>query len=249
MRMRIFIALLTGIVALSAPLAAQQIGLPQREAGGASRADGQFVALGGRLGQLRIACSQCHGMDGLGDASGAFPRLDGQSAWYLYKSLQDYASGLRYSEVMTPVALQLNDRAMQDVAAYYASRTPDWQIASARADIGTLQRGGAISAVGIPRQGVAACQNCHGPDGRGMPPVYPVLAGQYAPYLETQLQRWRSGQRQGDPLGVMRAVASQMSDEDIRAVSVYFENVLRYATAPPPQRQPGARPVGEEAAP
>jgi cytochrome c553 len=247
MRLALLLAAFAALAAVSAPLAAQQFGLPEREAGGASPVEGRFAALGGRLGEFRIACAQCHGMDGLGDPSGAFPRLDGQSPWYLYKSLQDYASGIRYHEVMTPVALQLDDGAMQSAAMYFASQAFPGEIAAHEADPGVLQRGGAISAVGIPQRGVAACQNCHGAEGRGMAPVYPVLAGQYAPYLAAQLRRWQTGARGGDPLNVMQQIASQMSEEDIRDVSAYFANVRRDASAPAPQRQPGALP--EEPAP
>ncbi|MFN4140408.1 c-type cytochrome [Aestuariivirga sp.] len=237
------IALLT-----STGIAAQQLGLPQKEGSGASRVEGSFITLGGRLGEVRIACAQCHGVDGRGDLSGAFPRLDGQSPWYLYKSLNDYASGLRYHEVMTPVALQLDDRAMQNVALHYATRASNGETPETRGDPGLMQRGGAISAVGIPERGVAACQNCHGPEGRGMAPVYPVLAGQYAAYLSEQLRRWQRGVRKGDPMNVMRQIALQMTEEDIRAVSIYFQSVIRRDAAPQPQRLPGAMPSGSPTA-
>ena len=39
------------------------------------------------------------------------------------------------------------------------------------------------------------CTACHGPDGRGTAPNYPVLAGQYAEYLVHALTQYRSGER------------------------------------------------------
>src|SRR5436190_322636 len=36
---------------------------------------GRFVALGGEVSDSRFNCAACHGVDGAGDASGAFPRL------------------------------------------------------------------------------------------------------------------------------------------------------------------------------
>jgi cytochrome c553 len=245
MRKLAFLAalLLTGFSS-AALLRAQTIGLPDRMQHGPDLVSGRFVALGGRLGEHRIACAQCHGLDGAGDASGAIPRLDGQNPWHLYKSLQDYASGLRSNQIMTPVAQQLGDRAMQNVAGYYASLQAQQLVARQPEDLSVLQRGGAISAVGVPERGVAACQNCHGKEGRGRPPVYPVLAGQYATYMELQLMRWKTGKRDGDPLNVMREIALQMSDEDIRAVSVYFESVRRRENMVQQGvlRQPGAIP-------
>jgi cytochrome c553 len=245
MRKLAFIAaLLATVLSTAAALRAQTLGLPDRMQHGPDLVSGGFVALGGRLGEHRIACAQCHGLDGVADASGAVPRLDAQNSWYLYKSLQDFASGLRYNQIMTPVAQQLDDRAMQNVAGYYASLRPQPAESRQPEDVSLLQRGGAISAVGVPGRGIAACQNCHGAEGQGRPPVYPSLAGQYAPYIELQLKRWKSGKRGGDPLNVMREIAVQMSDEDIRAVSVYFASIRRSTAMVQNglQYQPGAVP-------
>ncbi len=208
---------------------AQTIGLPgePQAQDGADRVHGKMVAMGGRLGEHRIACAQCHGMDGLAVPGGAVPRLDGQAAWYLYKALNDYSTGVRYHEIMTPVALQLDERAMRGVAAYFSALEPPPVEVRETDDPSLRQRGGAISAVGVPERGVAACQGCHGEAGVGYPPTVPVLAGQYAPYLELQLRRWKDGRRDGDPLNVMQQIAVQMSDEDIRAAAAYFEAVRR----------------------
>lgn len=77
----------------------------------------------GQPGMPRVECFTCPGADGAGDASGAFPRLTGQSAWHLYKQLKDYASGARENAAMSPIVRQLSDANMQAVAGYYASRT------------------------------------------------------------------------------------------------------------------------------
>jgi cytochrome c553 len=184
--------------------------------------EGRFDATGGIFGEQRIDCLRCHGLEGAGDPSGAFPRLAGQGAWYLYKTLHDFAAGRRQNEVMTPIARTLTDEQMQALSAYYSTLPPEaaWPIAGA--DIETLQAGGAIAATGSLRDGVPACAGCHGAEGQGQPPIVPSLAGQSASYLEHQLQKWKSGERDGDPMGVMEAVASAMSDEQMRAVSLYY---------------------------
>ena len=46
-------------------------------------------------------CAQCHAFNGVSDASGAFPRLAGQSAFYLAGQLRDFASGVRASALMS----------------------------------------------------------------------------------------------------------------------------------------------------
>jgi len=55
-------------------------------------------------------CAQCHAFNGVSDASGAFPRVAGQSAYYLASQLQDFASGVRASAIMSPIAKALSPR-------------------------------------------------------------------------------------------------------------------------------------------
>lgn len=194
--------------------------------------EGRMVALGGLYGEQRIACVQCHGLDGAGDSSGAFPRLSGQSAWYLYKTLQDYASGLRTSSIMGPVARTLSDAQMQQVASHYATSVGAPTHAEGDPDIHMRQTGGAIAAAGIPAQGVPACNGCHGRDGHGAAPIYPALAGQFAAYTSHQLLLWKQGRRGGDPMNIMELIAKAMTDEQIEAVSAYYA-----AVAPPSSGQ------------
>src|SRR5690554_2935179 len=68
----------------------------------ASVAQGQLIAVGGGPGGAGAACFSCHGLQGQGDAGGAFPRLAGLDAHYLAKQMEDYASGARPDPVMTP---------------------------------------------------------------------------------------------------------------------------------------------------
>jgi cytochrome c553 len=53
-------------------------------------------------------CAQCHAFNGVSDASGAFPRLAGQSAYYLAGQLRELASGVRASALMSPIAKALS---------------------------------------------------------------------------------------------------------------------------------------------
>jgi cytochrome c553 len=86
-----------------------------------------------------------------------------------------------------------------------------------------LARGREIAEDGLPEAGLQACNFCHGEDGGGNPPLFPYLAGQYAPYTELQMQLFKRDIRTNDPLAVMRDIAEDLSDEDIRAVALYFE--------------------------
>jgi cytochrome c553 len=190
----------------------------------ASAADleaGRAVVVGGKDATI-TPCFMCHGLDGIGDSAGAFPRLTGQAAFYMYKQLVDYASGARPNDVMSPIAREMTEPQMADVAFYYS--TLDGPDAPRLAvDPETLARARKIVEDGLPDRDVPACNLCHGEDGGGDPPLFPYLAGQYAPYTELQLRLWKQGVRRNDALNVMADIARAMSDEDIHAVALYFE--------------------------
>ncbi|MGR3496907.1 c-type cytochrome [Citreimonas sp.] len=187
---------------------------------------GRLVAMGGaESGGSGMACVTCHGANGRGDGSGVFPRLAGLPGWYMYKQLMDYASGARPNEIMTGIAQKLTEEEMEAVATYYAAIDAPFRNVTGEISPDLLQWGGMLGAVGSAEKGIPACVNCHGPSGTGNPPSVPYLAGQYATYMEHQLMLWREGTRDNDPMNVMSAIASKMSDEDMRAVSEYYARV------------------------
>jgi cytochrome c553 len=188
----------------------------------ASVAQGHLIAVGGGPGGAGVACFSCHGLQGQGDAGGAFPRLAGLDAHYLAKQMDDYVSGARPDPVMTPILQQLSQAERQSVALYYAGLSPQAaQVGAAGADARLIQRGATLYAQGSAAHGIQACANCHGPGGRGLNHVYPSVAGQPLSYIETQLRRWQAGTRRNDIADLMGSVARRMTEEDIRAVSAY----------------------------
>ena len=64
-------------------------------------------------------CAACHGPDG-NSAAADFPKLAGQHYDYLLKTLKDYKSGVRKNAIMAPQVANLNQRDMEDLAAYYS---------------------------------------------------------------------------------------------------------------------------------
>ena len=65
-------------------------------------------------------CQTCHGLDGKAKIPEA-PNLAGQSELYLVKALKDYRSGARKNDMMSLVAPTLEDKDIDDLAAYYAA--------------------------------------------------------------------------------------------------------------------------------
>jgi cytochrome c553 len=227
------------LVLLLAPLAAPA--QPPADRTGPDIANGELIAVGGGPGGLATACFTCHGIRGEGDAAGAFPRLAGQYAFYLYKQLRDYAAETRPDAVMSPIARQLGDADMADVAAYYAAIVDAPYGAPPRVDARVLQHGRELAARGDPARGIEGCANCHGVEGRGMAPSFPYLAGQHAAYTRRELELWQQGLRRNDPLHLMEDIARRMTAKDIEAVALYFATVQpaqRETLAPATQQAP-----------
>lgn len=65
------------------------------------------------------ACQTCHGPQAAGQ--GQFPRLAGQHVAYLIKQLRAFKSGVRASLIMGPIAHNLTEAQMNDVADYVRS--------------------------------------------------------------------------------------------------------------------------------
>jgi cytochrome c553 len=173
-------------------------------------------------------CARCHGMDGLGRAPGAFPRLAGQRLEYLERALAAYAERRRHSGVMGPIAAALTGEARAAAAGYYASLPPlpaHLGVGEGDARGEHLTRGERLAREGDPARLVPPCVECHG---AAMPkhPAYPILAGQDAAYLALQLRLFQQRARGGSEyVHLMHSFVDRLTDQQIDAVSVYFASV------------------------
>ncbi|MBK4737705.1 c-type cytochrome [Noviherbaspirillum pedocola] len=205
---------------------------------------GQQIAASGAANGV-TACVSCHGANGEGNAAGGFPRLAGQSEYYLSKQMAAFASGSRNNPIMSPIAKAMNEQQMRDVSAWYASvETPSSGDGGTSASaggatnkgggmsgkVGSGDRGQTLASVGDESKRVQACANCHGPNGAGEPPPYPYLAGQHASYLKAAMAEWKSGARNTDGSGQMPSIAKALSDADVEALA----NFYAAQPAPPP---------------
>ncbi len=236
------------LAGLMAPQASAQPVAPANapaSAAASDAAEGARIAANGAGGPV-AACASCHGTRGEGNAAAGFPRLSGQSSWYLAKQLVNYTDASRNHPVMTPIAKGMTAAQRNAVSAYYASldapatkttpatRSPgngsnmasDGRNANnsggAASAAALLQRGARLAGVGDESIAVQSCANCHGPGGVGEAPAYPYLAGQHASYLEATLTNWKSGARDTDPSKQMPNIAKRLSNTDIAAVAAYF---------------------------
>ncbi|ADE12106.1 c-type cytochrome [Sideroxydans lithotrophicus] len=167
------------------------------------------------------ACQSCHGTDGGGTPSAGIPRLAGLNAAYIEQQLKNFRAGKRSNPIMQPIADLLTETEVTQVAAYYAA-LPVPLTTPQGADPALLRKGEAIATVGDWSHEIPACFQCHGPNGKGIAPHFPAIAGQSALYISNQIEAWKSGTRSNDPAGLMKSVADKLSPEQIEAVSAYL---------------------------
>lgn len=166
------------------------------------------------------ACVACHGAEGAGNAAAGFPRLAGLEAGYLQRQLEAYRIGTRASPVMTPIAESLTEAEQANVSAYYSQQEVDAAAAEAAPDV--LEQGQELALMGDWENKIPACVSCHGPNGKGVDANFPRLAGQHASYIVSQIEAWKSGERQNDPLNLMKVVAERLTAEQAKAAAAYF---------------------------
>ncbi|VWX58094.1 putative cytochrome c [Burkholderiales bacterium 8X] len=162
------------------------------------------------------ACASCHNADG-NSAVAANPKLAQQHPEYLLKQLQEFKSGKRKSAIMQPMASQLSDEDMRNIAWFAASKKVKTGFSKEK-DLVAL--GEKIYRGGIADRQVPACAGCHSPNGSGIPAQYPRLAGQHADYTVAQLTMFRDQVRMNSIQ--MTGVAAKMNDREIKAVSDYI---------------------------
>ena len=166
-------------------------------------------------------CSACHGLDGKSVDPTQFPNLAGQTKEAIYKQLRDFQSGDRQSDVMGPVAQQLNEQQIVDAAAYYAAqKRPDLMAAASGVDLNVVT----LARIGDPQRGIPSCDSCHG-QSRSGPEGAPLLLGQTPSYIEQQLKNFAARARHNDLYERMRVNASRLTPQEIHSLPIYYSGM------------------------
>ena len=153
------------------------------------------------------SCRSCHSQVNRFQKKEAIPNLDGMPAEYFISTLKSYVSGGRHNEIMANFKGRLSDADIYNLAAYFASRTPQKSQPPEQGD----PVNGKIAA--------RACAGCHGYDGNSLNPHIPNLAGQSFRYLVKASKDYRDGARQSQ---LMQAPLQRLSDKNIINIAAYY---------------------------
>ena len=146
------------------------------------------------------ACNACHGEGGV--SASTTPSLAGQDAQYLADAFRAYKDGSRSDETMKGLAAALDDNAIKNLSAFYASlqpRQPD-----VRKPLTT-------------EEWTQRCDRCHGLNGNSTDPRAPALAAQRLDYLEKVLHDYRTGARKSREMAAMSGVLTEMDVDNLAA--------------------------------
>lgn len=166
-------------------------------------------------------CGYCHELDG-NPRMTRYPRLAGQHTDYLVKQLEDFRSGKRSGEMQGTAEL-LSDKNIVIVAEYFnrqAVKLPQLYAQSSQ----DKRRAKLLYEQGDAKRGLLACSTCHGIQALGKPGI-PRLAGQHEQYLLQQLTQFKTGQRNNDADGQMRAMIALLDETEISLLAAYLARI------------------------
>jgi cytochrome c553 len=136
------------------------------------------------------------------------------------RELQDYKSGKRANDIMTPLVAGLSDDDMLHLSAFYAKQEAKDGVVT-NADL--LALGKKVYLEGNDKNGVPSCDGCHEENGEGSK-RFPRVAGQHVDYTLDQIQQYATGKR-SNGVKVMRTIAERLTPDEARAVAEYMASM------------------------
>lgn len=159
---------------------------------------------------LARTCNACHGYGGV-SAGTSMPSIGGLPKEYLKRVMKQWKYDERSSITMGRIVKGFSDDEIDALAAYFASQK--WTPVPQKVAAGTLAQGeGAVRRV---------CTDCHGVKG-GDPDVdAPPLDGQWAKYMEIEIEKYLSPEFKM-PHRRMRNAVHEAKEAESEAAARYF---------------------------
>ncbi len=163
-------------------------------------------------GMLSNACAGCHGTNG-GSAGMSLPSLANQSKAAIVEAMKKFKSGERPSTIMGRLAKGYSDADFNAMGEFFSKQK--LHATQQTLDAAKVDRGGLLSE--------KHCQRCHLEDGKEGKDDTPVMASQWLPYLQIQMDQYVSGKRKMPEK--MADKVKPLSKEDLDALLSFYASV------------------------
>jgi cytochrome c553 len=168
-------------------------------------------------------CTACHGMHGEGAPAGA-PRLAGQNADYMNHALSMFKAGARASAIMQPIARNLSDTEIRQLADYFSQQSAPRAAVAASASPQLVLAGKQLAEMGAAN--AAPCFSCHAAQGKGNGARFPRIAAEPAQFVSNRLHEFQARAHGATPEpGTMTAVAAMLDENQIAAAAAYLSQL------------------------
>jgi sulfide dehydrogenase cytochrome subunit len=174
-----------------------------------SGVSGSAMARGDVEGLART-CNNCHGVGGV-SVGNSMPSIGGLPMGYLQNIMKQWKYDERSAITMNRVVKGLSDDEIDGLAAYFAKQP--WVPTPQRVSTELLAQGkSAIS---------EKCEDCHGLTGNDPDVDAPKINGQWAKYMELELEKYRSKEFKM-PHRKMKKAAHEIKPVELPAAARYY---------------------------
>lgn len=161
---------------------------------------------------LANACAGCHGTHG-GSAGPSMPSLAAQSKTAIVEAMKKFKSGERPSSIMGRLAKGYTDQQIEQMGEFFAKQKIHFT--HQHVDPTKAKRGAELQEEN--------CSRCHLEDGKEGKDDTPVMASQWLPYLQMQMELYQSGKRKMPDK--MKEKVEKLSPADLEALLHFYAGV------------------------
>lgn len=159
---------------------------------------------------LARTCNNCHGVGGASVGT-SMPSIGGLPRDYLRRVMKQWKYDQRSAITMNRIVKGFSDDEIDALAVHFAKKP--WVPASQSVSADTFSKG---------RLAVSEnCEDCHGLTGNDPDIDAPRIDGQWAKYMELELEKYRSGEFKM-PHRKMKKAARDMKPAEVPAAARYF---------------------------
>lgn len=171
-------------------------------------------------------CATCHTISG-NSTTTIWPKLAEQHAGYMVKQLLEFKKGKdgdRYDPTMVGMLQGINENDMLELADHFSKQVLEKK--KVKVNSIDFDNGKNIYLFGDKESNVTACVGCHGIDGTGNKLAnFPSLKWQHKDYIVIQLKKFKNNERRNDTNGIMRDIASNMTEQQMNVVASYISGM------------------------